>query len=456
MKGMLFTYALSFGGAYVALFNPFYGLLVYICFAIIRPGAMWFWSVESFNYSRVVAAGLLLGWAIHGFGNWKLGKARDIVLALLAFWIWTLMTVWFADMPAPAFRYADVLTKIVLPFVVGITLIDSIRKLMQLAWCIALSEAYVALEMNLSYFAGLNRAYNSVFDFLDNNGLAVTMVCGATFALFLGLESRRWWGKAIAVAGALLMIHTVMFSFSRGGMLGLLVSAIVAFSIIPKRPRYVLLFAAAIAVSTQLAGPEVRSRLASAFSSREEMDESSDMRLRLWRLCLESGIKEPLGLGPDQFRYTTYQHGFDYGRGAHTTWLQILAEQGVPGFIALGLFYGLCWKRLLPLLDNSISVPPELQAVARIVVAGLPGFAVSAQFVSLPLVEIPYYMVLVGAAVLKVDSVVARQVVRPCVKNGNAHAGRNRAIRLTNQLKSENAATASCSDELRQPVSMLS
>jgi putative inorganic carbon (hco3(-)) transporter len=403
MKGMLFTYAMAYGGAYVALYRPFYGLLIYISFAIIRPGAMWFWSVETFNYSRVVAIGLLVGWAIHGFGNWKFGRARDIAIALAAFWIWTVATVLVADLAGPAQKYAEVLTKIVVPFVVGLTLIDSVQKLMQLAWCIMLSEAYVAAEMNLSYFTGFNRAYNSLFDLLDNNGLAATMVCGTWFALFLALESRNRWLKGICLLSALLMVHTVLLTFSRGGMLGLVVSALTAFLIMPKKPGYLALFFVAVAVSIQLAGPEVRSRFASVFD-RDEIDESSEMRLKLWNLCLASSVQEPLGLGPDQFRYTTHRHGFDYGRGAHTTWLQILAEQGVPGFVTLILFYGLCWQRLLPLSMPSAQVLPKIRALSRMVVAILPGFAVSAQFVSLPLVEIPYYSVLVGAGALKVYS----------------------------------------------------
>jgi len=71
--GLVFTYALTYGGALLALFNPFYGLLVYVCFAIIRPEFMWSWSVPEGNYSRIVAMGLLVGWAIRGFGRWRFG-----------------------------------------------------------------------------------------------------------------------------------------------------------------------------------------------------------------------------------------------------------------------------------------------------------------------------------------------------------------------------------------------
>ena len=35
--GLLFTYLLTYGGSALSLVRPFYGLLAYICFAIIRP-----------------------------------------------------------------------------------------------------------------------------------------------------------------------------------------------------------------------------------------------------------------------------------------------------------------------------------------------------------------------------------------------------------------------------------
>src|SRR5205823_14471517 len=73
MKGLLFTYLLTYGGALAALFNPFHGLLVYVCFAIVRPDKMWFWSVPEGNYSRIVGIALLLGWLAHGCGCWHFG-----------------------------------------------------------------------------------------------------------------------------------------------------------------------------------------------------------------------------------------------------------------------------------------------------------------------------------------------------------------------------------------------
>ena len=69
MKGLIFTYVLTYGGALLAVFNPYVGLLIYVCFAIIKPEAMWHWNVPIGNYSRIVAIGLLLGWLLNGMGN---------------------------------------------------------------------------------------------------------------------------------------------------------------------------------------------------------------------------------------------------------------------------------------------------------------------------------------------------------------------------------------------------
>ena len=46
-----------------------------------------YWSVPSGNYSRIVAMALLIGWAKEGFASWRLGRARGIAVALIAYLI---------------------------------------------------------------------------------------------------------------------------------------------------------------------------------------------------------------------------------------------------------------------------------------------------------------------------------------------------------------------------------
>src|SRR4051794_37215379 len=126
MKGLLFTYALTYGGALASFFNPFVGLLIYVCFAIIRPEHLWHWSVPAGNYSRIVALGLLAGWALKNFGSWDFRRAKPVVYALLAYWLWACLSAAQAENQERAWHWVETQGKTVLPFLVGMTIIESV------------------------------------------------------------------------------------------------------------------------------------------------------------------------------------------------------------------------------------------------------------------------------------------------------------------------------------------
>jgi probable O-glycosylation ligase (exosortase A-associated) len=409
MKGLLFTYVLTFGGAAASLYQPFVGLLVYICFAIVRPEAMWWWSVPQGNYSRIVAISLLVGWAMRGFGEWRFGRAAGVVVAILGYMLWSAVGAFLAIDTAVGWAFVEALAKIVLPFLVGITTIDSVAKLKQLAWVIVMSQGYVAFEMNLSYYQGYNRVHEEGFAGMDNNCVAIAMVTCVGLAFFLALHARVWWHKLAALAATGLMAHVVMFSFSRGGLLALVVTGLASFVLIPKQPRHYLMFAAALLLGLRLAGPEVVGRFVTTFLNEKERDASAQSRVELWAACWDSMLDHPvLGVGPDHWPLVVDKYGFPAGKEAHTLWLQIGAELGFTGLGCLLAFYGLCVRRLWPLARaREPAADPWFNDVARMVIAALVGFGVSAQFVSLEGLETPYYVVLLGAASLKLFSLSA-------------------------------------------------
>jgi O-antigen ligase len=405
VKGLIFTYVLTYGGAFASLVNPFVGLLVYTCFAIVKPEYMWYWSVPKGNYSRIVAIGLLLGWALSGFGNWRFGLARPTVVGLVGYWLWSAMIAPTADNQTVAWGFVEAVSKIALPFLVGITTIDSVARLKQLAWVIALSQGYVAFEFNVSYLWGYNRLYEQGFAQLDNNSVAIAMVTCTGVAFFLGLHAEGWWRKASAFAVAALMSHAILFSFSRGGMLALIITGVVIFLIIPKRPSYYVAFALAVVLVARLAGPPVLERFSTTFAEAGHRDESAEDRIKLWAACWDSMKKDPFGVGPDHFPLIVDRYGFRRGKEAHSVWLQIGAELGFPGLFFLTLFYGSCIVRLWPYARETQPVSdPWIRYLARMVIASLAGFAVSAQFVSLKTLEAPFYVTLIGAGALKLAS----------------------------------------------------
>ena len=417
-KGAILVYLVAYGGSAVALFDPFIGVLIYIGFAIVRPEAIWGFALGvGNNFSRTVALALLAGWMFRGFGTWQFGRAKAVVVSLLCFFGWMIISAVPAARQDVAWGMIEPLAKTVLPFIVGMTVITSIKQLKALAWVIALSHGYVAYELNLTYYTYGNQVQEYGFAGMDNNCVAITMVTAAALAFFLGLQAPGWWRKLLAFGSAALMAHVVMMAFSRGGMLALVICGVISFLLIPKRPVHYFYFALAVAVGLRLAGDQVVERFMTSFAEEGARDSSAQSRIDMWKDCLEIMARFPiLGVGPHHFPIVAPQFGWPPGKEAHTLWLQIGAEIGVPGLAFLLAFYGICCIKLVPLLfRKGKDIDPWFQDSARMVIASLVAFAVSAQFVSLVGLEAPYYVALLGAGALKVYSTAASPACQPVV-----------------------------------------
>jgi probable O-glycosylation ligase (exosortase A-associated) len=405
--GLAFTYLMSYGGAAVALVNPFVGLLIYVSFAILKPGpGVWYWSVPDGNFSKILALGLLVGWAARGFGDWRLGRAGATLGALLAYFVWTMLSATQALIPDIAWDWVESQGKVILPVVVGITLTDSVAKLKQLAWVILVSHGYVAYDLNMSYVSGFNRLHEIGFGGMDNNCVGITLVSCVGLGLFLGFGSSTVWQRAVAATCVGFLVHAVLFSFSRGAMLGLILVVGISFLLIPKKPIHFLLLFVAIGLTVAAAGKEVEKRFMSTFAEEKERDESAESRLEMWLLCVKvAGDRPVTGLGPHHFPVHASSFGLKPNKEAHTTWLQLAAEVGLPGVTFLLAFYSVTVFRLLPVLRESAIVPdPWLRDTARMVIASTVGFLFAAQFVTLPGLEAPYFIILLGAGALRVMS----------------------------------------------------
>jgi probable O-glycosylation ligase (exosortase A-associated) len=404
MLGLIFTYLLTYGGALAALGYPFIGVLAYACLGILKPDYVWFWAVPMSNYSEVVALALLASWTFRGFGSWKFGAATPVVVFLLCYLSWMGLTAFFARYSWIAWMDTDIIAKIILIYIVGLTLIDGQEKLKQLSWTIVLTQAYTAFELNISYFRGYNKLWEEGFAYMDNNTYAISLVTCIPLAFFLGLSSKSWPVRLTAFAAAGLMTHAVFFSFSRGGILGLVVAGFVTFMMLPKRPVHYAMFVVALLVAIRLAGPEVRARFSTAFHSEDRLDEAASSRLALWKDCLTIMTESPvLGVGPGNWPWIADRFGWPRGKQAHSLWMQTGAESGLPGLFFLLGFYVICSLRLWRFVRQHKGSDEWEHVAARMVIASLSGFLVSSQFVSVYRMETNYYVALVGAGVLKLQ-----------------------------------------------------
>jgi O-antigen ligase len=364
---------------------------------------MFAWAGADGSFSEVVAIATLTGWGLKGFGTWKFGRGSVLVGLFCAYSAWMVISALGAADGTVAFDALREHFKHLIMFIVAATLADSPRRVAQLAWVIAGSAGYLSLEMNLQYLGGFNEIQQLGYGGMDNNSIAVSLVTCLGPALFLGLRSRALWEKGFAFAAAALIAHTVMLTFSRGGMLAMIVAGVAAFIAIPKRPRYLVPVALAIALGLRLAGPELRDRFATAFAEDEERDYSAQSRVELWMDCVKVMQKYPvLGVGPDHFPLIAGEFGWPRGKEAHSLWLQIGAEIGIPGMSLLVLFYGFALWRLWRLARaRTGETALWSRDTAGMVLTSLAGFVVAAQFVTMEGLETPLYIMVLAIGTLR-------------------------------------------------------
>lgn len=411
MKEQLFIYLLTFGGATLGLLRPFYGLLTYMSLSVLRPELLWSWSLHGDgNYSRIVGIALLLGWLIGligGMVKWQVGEAKPIVMLLIGYWIWIIVSASFSANQEVAWRYATLHSKILLPVLIGTSLVNTIGEIRILSWTLVICLGYLAYEAHGMYFGGRLAQFRDLGMLgMDNNSFSIAMASGVGLAIYVGFSEPNPVFKILAFLLAVLMVHVPMFGDSRGGMLGVLVVGIVTFIVLPKKTGLLVTYAVGVVVGLRLVGPSVWQRFSTTFVSAEQRDESAQSRFDLWADCWDVMLHHPLvGIGPDHWPLTAHLYGWPRGKEAHSLWFNCGAELGFVGLGLLLAFYMttlyIVWHQLCRRSD----IDKRLQHSGRMVIAALTGFMVSASFVSLDALELPFYIVLLAVSAIKLVGV---------------------------------------------------
>ena len=419
MKGLILIYGIAGLGSIAALRKPMIGLFIYVGFATLRPQGIWGWAGDLSGVSLVVGIATLVGWLLHGCGSLKIGRGRAIVIALMVFFAWAAFSATQATDQSVAYDSLTTMAKFVMPFLIGVTILETEDHSRWMLWVIVLSMGYVGFEMNLAY---LTKGYNLAgdgFAGMDNNcfGVALVSTVGPGLALVMG--AKKWWERILGSVAVALMLHTILLTFSRGALVGLLMVGVTAFILMPKRPKYIAALAIAGILAVRFTGPQLAERYASAFTTEDQRDSSAESRVDLWRDCLNIALDKPLfGVGPANFSVVSHDLGYTEGKQAHSVWMQTMAENGFPGVLALFGFFALAVVKLWPLAR--MKATPENRytiAVATGIITSIVGFMVAGQFVSLAGLEIPYYTTMVGVVLLKtakrdVAGAPAKAVVR--------------------------------------------
>jgi O-antigen ligase len=171
-----------------------------------------------------------------------------------------------------------------------------------------------------------------------------------TFSLLLG--QKRWWSSllllAVVVGGAYASILTV----SRAALIALSVGGLY---VSVRSSRFVTLLIVATLLSSPLWAPEnVKERISGTNQQVEDTDEtelegSAQARIDTWHTAVgiaKHHLIDGVGFGVIGYilRDTGYKAGLTHTKdNTHNTFLRVLAEMGIPGFVVFLYLIWRCW-----------------------------------------------------------------------------------------------------------------
>jgi putative inorganic carbon (hco3(-)) transporter len=220
----------------------------------------------------------------------------------------------------------------------------------------------------------------------DPNDLSLVLLFPLGFAACLVAYPTGWLNKIIGLVGTALIIWAIICTQSRGGFLGIIATfGVVGFRVVKSKGLFIAV--GAVMAVALFVGMGISKR-ASGGAAEQGIDESSMGRIYAWQAAWKMATTKPLnGVGLNNFtgNYYFYSPHWDgMNHAVHSTWFNVLAETGFPGFIAFVTMIVIClrssYKSMVNL--NAARAPPIVRAMSLALVAGLVSFCVAGTFLT--------------------------------------------------------------------------
>ncbi len=254
----------------------------------------------------------------------------------------------------------------------------------------------------------------------DPNDLSLVLLFPLAFALsFLIYRSTRF-NTLLGVAGTASIMLAIIFTQSRGGLIGVLaVFGALGFHFIKSRSVAITLcliaglgLGAAMGLKGRVSGGE-------AELSSSGIDDSAMGRIYAWGAAINMAARRPLtGVGVNNFAPSYYFFTDKWekrDKAVHSTWFQVLGETGIPGIVVFLMLMVATFRSAVRSLARLITAgaPPVLTATALSLVSGLAGFCAAGTFLTQAFTW-PLY-VMIGMTAGLAQAVVRYEATRPSV-----------------------------------------
>jgi len=256
---------------------------------------------------------------------------------------------------------------------------------------------YLAARVILNYKASFSTSgyltgFTAGSNFLgDENDVALAMILILPLAVYLFRQSRSLPGRFFWGAGSVLIFLTVVFTFSRGGFVGL--AAMMVYWVATNRNKGKaiggLILAAVLVVAVAPSQYWVRIETMTDTSSGTAMKRRNN-----WAAARRMFVDSPIwGVGGNNFgvllpdyatEYSPEKRRTRWGRASHSMYFDLLAEFGLIGVFLIGSVILLNFRdlRRVIALNRMGSSPPSMGDLAHFLRLSWVGFLVPAALLS--------------------------------------------------------------------------
>ncbi len=378
----------------LAFIVPYVGVLTYIWMAITRPHE---WAyVQSAQYSMMVGAATLLGYLVFEFMKRPPKLGANILMLML--WLQTALGTYLGYNVANAEIKFIEFTKIIVIGLLVSALIDNEQRVRWLLLTILISVAMVTVKdfVGSIIYLGNVKLTGPGGSFEDNNDYALLLVMATPIAYYFAKSEThkllRWACYGMVVMTSI----TIMFTYSRGGFLGLCAVALT----MALRTKYKVTGIGALVLAGILFvnfGPDrVLNRL-STIKTADQEDASAQGRLKAWQVCFGIMRDYPwAGIGMKNMLLIYGKYGdLADAKVAHNSYLQCAVDAGIPALLFFLMMLALTFWRLRSVRRTLKARSPDNPAInyTFALESAMYGYCVSAFFLSQYAFEILYIIV---------------------------------------------------------------
>lgn len=402
-----------FGLLPFCLVRPYVGVLVWSWISYMNPHRLTWGSTYNFPVAELVAIPTLIG---SGFVLFKerrllpLRLERETILLFLLWGMFTLSTL-FARNPGLAWPEWQKISKILLMTFLTIRFATDRVKLKYLLLVIALSLGFYAFKGALFSLrtGGEWRVYGPEASFLaDANSIGLALNMSLPIFLYLAKAETNRHLKSLLYLLVPACVVAILFTYSRGALVGLLVVVTAIVLKISLRYRILALgLAVAVLPLITVSIPEKWFERMDTILEYED-DPSALSRMQSWTLAWRVALDNPLtgiglnGLNDPSLFDIYYPDAPHWRSGVHSVYFEALGE---GGFITLGLFAALLVSCLLSLRRSRRDVRSSpsfawLTNYSHMVEVSLAAYMVSGAFLELMTFDLFYHLVAI-VAILK-------------------------------------------------------